>query len=192
MREVQHSETDKRCRALGLGALLCLAALAGCGERRAGEIERAPRADPTRPAGKPPLSPTDSTPRAPLPSDTAAPARPSESAVGSLRDQYHTAPRDTVGPAVYNGWKQFNLYCARCHGEDATGTTIAPYLIESFRSGKVDHDEFWRVVHGSRAVKGMPNWTGIIEDDKLEAIYGYLKGRSEGKVHPGRPALAPG
>jgi len=35
-----------------------------------------------------------------------------------LRDQYHQAPRDTVPQAVYDGWKQFNLNCARCHGED--------------------------------------------------------------------------
>ena len=43
-----------------------------------------------------------------------------------LRDQYHQAPRDTVPQEVYDGWKQFNLNCARCHGEDAQGTTIAP------------------------------------------------------------------
>ena len=33
-----------------------------------------------------------------------------------LRDQYHQAPRDTVSQEVYDGWKQFNLNCARCHG----------------------------------------------------------------------------
>ena len=46
-----------------------------------------------------------------------------------LRDEYHQAPRDTVSQEVYDGWKQYNLNCARCHGEDVQGTTIAPHLI---------------------------------------------------------------
>ena len=41
-----------------------------------------------------------------------------------LRDQYHQAPRDTVSQDVYDGWKQFNLNCARCHGEDALGNVL--------------------------------------------------------------------
>jgi mono/diheme cytochrome c family protein len=97
-----------------------------------------------------------------------------------------------VSAVVYTGWKYFNLNCARCHGEDVTGTTIAPHLIDSFKSGKVDHAEYWRVVHGSRAERGMPNWSGLIDDDKLQAIYEYVKGRSEGKLHPGRPAQQDG
>jgi hypothetical protein len=38
----------------------------------------------------------------------------------------------------------------------------------------------------------MPNWSGLIDDDKLQAIYEYVKGRSEGKLHPGRPAQQDG
>ncbi len=121
---------------------------------------------------------------------SAAPSQPEAAAASRpLQDPYHRPPLDTVTQVVYTGWKYFNLNCARCHGEDVTGTTIAPHLIDSFRSGKVDHAEFWRVVHGSRALKGMPSWTGIIDDDKLEAIYAYIKGRSDAKIHPGRPAV---
>ena len=43
-----------------------------------------------------------------------------------MRDAYHQAPKDTVNQATYDGWKQYNLNCARCHGEDVLGTTIAP------------------------------------------------------------------
>jgi hypothetical protein len=50
-----------------------------------------------------------------------------------LRDQYHQAPRDTVSQEVYDGWKQYNLNCARCHGEDVQGTTIAPHLVVSLK-----------------------------------------------------------
>ncbi|MCA1838075.1 MAG: cytochrome c, partial [Actinobacteria bacterium] len=55
----------------------------------------------------------------------------SRASAQELRDQYHQAPRDTVSQEVYDGWKQFNLNCARCHGEDVQGTTIAPHLILS-------------------------------------------------------------
>jgi mono/diheme cytochrome c family protein len=114
----------------------------------------------------------------------------SAGAGGGVRDPYHQPARDTVSQAAYTGWKYFNLNCARCHGEDVTGTTIAPHLTESLKEGgPVNHDEYLRVVHGSRAQKGMPNWTGIIPDTTLEAIYTYVKGRAEGKIHPGRPAV---
>ncbi len=158
-------------------------------ERRRAEIQRAPRANPTR-EKRPPVSKeaaTADSARARTDTDTGRTAAPPP-----LRDAYHQPPRDTVSQVVYDGWKYFNLNCARCHGEDVTGTTIAPHLIDSFRSGKVDKAEFDRVVHGSRAAKGMPNWTGIIDDAKLDAIYQYIKARSEGKVHPGRPALRQG
>ena len=112
---------------------------------------------------------------------------------GQLHDQYHQAPRDTVSQVQYTGWKHFNLNCARCHGEDVTGTTIAPHLVESFKAdGPINNkDEFLKVVHGGRVAKGMPNWTGLIDEPTLDAIYQYVKGRSDGKIHPGRPAVNP-
>lgn len=146
---------------------------------RAREVAGAPRGNP------PAAAPANS---AQAKGDTEA----TTVASAPLRDAYHQPPKDTVSQQVYGGWKQFNLNCARCHGEDVTGTTIAPHLIDSFRGGKVDHTEFWNVVHGSRMQKGMPNWSGIIPDDKLEAIYQYVKGRSDGTIHPGRPALKGG
>ena len=63
----------------------------------------------------------------------AASAITTRAVAQELRDEYHTAPRDTVSQEVYDGWKQFNLNCARCHGEDALGTTIAPHLIMSLK-----------------------------------------------------------
>src|SRR6476620_6835903 len=74
-----------------------------------------------------------------------------------LRDQYHQAPRDTVTQEVYDGWKQFNLNCARCHGEDVQGTTIAPHLIVSLRTdGPINTKEiFMQTVGDGRPEKGM-------------------------------------
>ena len=116
-------------------------------------------------------------------------------AAAPLRDAYHQAPRDTVTQAVYNGWKQFNLNCARCHGEDVLGTTIAPHLILSLKpDGPINTKElFVQTVCAGRPEKGMPAWCALgLEMDKINQIYDYVKGRSDAKIGPGRPAVREG
>lgn len=108
-----------------------------------------------------------------------------------LRDQYHQAPRDTVSQEVYDGWKQFNLNCARCHGEDVLGTTIAPHLIMSLKpDGPINTKEaFLQVVCAGRPEKGMPAWCSLgMDPGTIEKIYSYVKARSDAKLSPGRPA----
>lgn len=127
-------------------------------------------------------TPAETTPAAPAPADAAAP----------LRDAYHRAPLDTVSQEVYAGWKQYNLNCARCHGEDVQGTTIAPHLIVSLRpDGSIPTKAlFVQTVCAGRPEKGMPAWCPLgLEMDKINAIYSYVMGRSEGKIRPGRPAV---
>jgi mono/diheme cytochrome c family protein len=112
-----------------------------------------------------------------------------------LRDQYHQAPRDTVSQEVYDGWKQFNLNCARCHGEDVLGTTIAPHLIVSLKpEGPINTKEaFIQVVCAGRPDKGMPAWCPLgMDPGTIEKIYAYVKSRSDGKMSPGRPARKEG
>ena len=122
--------------------------------------------------------------------DTTSPA--SAQANAPLRDEYHRAPLDTVSQQVYDGWKQYNLNCARCHGEDVLGSTIAPHLITSLKpNGPINTKElFVQTVCAGRPAKGMPAWCPLgLEMDKIEAIHAYVKGRSEGKIRPGRPAV---
>ena len=117
-----------------------------------------------------------------------------QTADAPLRDQYHQAPKDTVDQATYDGWKQFNLNCARCHGEDVLGSTIAPHLIESLKpDGPINTPEkFTQTVCAGRPEKGMPSWCALgMDPAKIGQIYLYVKGRSEGKIHPGRPAVKP-
>ncbi len=112
-----------------------------------------------------------------------------------LRDQYHQAPRDTVTQDVYDGWKQYNLNCARCHGEDVQGTTIAPHLLMSLKpDGPVNTKElFVQTVCAGRPAKGMPSWCALgMEMPTIDKIYQYVKGRSDAKLGQGRPALKPG
>jgi mono/diheme cytochrome c family protein len=137
--------------------------------------------------------PDSAAARAETPAETtqASAAPPASETSAPLRDQYHQAPRDTVAAEVYEGWKQYNLNCARCHGEDVLGTTIAPHLIVSVRpGGPVDTKEaFIQTVCAGRPEKGMPAWCPLgLGMDKINAIYLYVKGRSEGQIGPGRPA----
>jgi mono/diheme cytochrome c family protein len=134
------------------------------------------------------------TAAAPAPSGAQDSLVASENAGTSLRDAYHQAPRDTVSQAVYNGWKQFNLNCARCHGEDVSGTTIAPHLIVSLKpDGPINTREiFVQTVCAGRPAKGMPAWCTLgLDMDKIGDIYQYVKGRSDAKISPGRPAVKP-
>jgi mono/diheme cytochrome c family protein len=120
------------------------------------------------------------------------PAAETQPADAPLRDAYHQAPKDTVDQITYDGWKEFNLNCARCHGEDVIGTTIAPHLIMSLKpDGPINTQEtFVQVVCAGRPEKGMPAWCSLgMDPAKINEIYSYVKGRSEGKIGPGRPAV---
>jgi mono/diheme cytochrome c family protein len=155
-----------------------------------------PRAKPVAPATavSPPNAADSSTPSAASESTSTAPTQTSD-ASAPLRDPYHQAPLDTVSQDVYQGWKQFNLNCARCHGEDVQGTTIAPHLIVSLRpDGPINTKElFVQTVCAGRPAKGMPAWCALgLDMDKINQIYSYVKGRSDSKIHPGRPAVKSG
>ena len=159
-------------------------------------------AAPSRPPGGPVKrdtaapQPAESTGRAAAPAPTPAPSDTAATTASApdvpLRDAYHAAPRDTVSEAVYDGWKQFNLNCARCHGEDVLGTTIAPHLLLSLKpDGPINTKElFVQTVCAGRPAKGMPAWCALgLELGKINDIYEYVKGRSDAKIAPGRPAV---
>jgi mono/diheme cytochrome c family protein len=129
------------------------------------------------------------------PSTSAAAPTQTSDAGAPLRDEYHRAPLDTVPQEVYQGWKQFNLNCARCHGEDVQGTTIAPHLIVSLRpDGPINTKEiFVQTVCAGRPAKGMPAWCALgLDMATINQIYSYVKGRSDSKLHSGRPAVKSG
>ncbi|HYF40730.1 MAG TPA: c-type cytochrome [Gemmatimonadales bacterium] len=141
-----------------------------------------------------PTAPTDTAAAQPA-ETTAASAAPSAQANAPVRDPYRRAPLDTVSQQVYDGWKQYNLNCARCHGEDVLGTTIAPHLLVSVKpDGPINTKElFVQTVCAGRPAKGMPAWCPLgMEMPTIDAIYAYVKGRSDAKLRPGRPALRPG
>jgi mono/diheme cytochrome c family protein len=114
------------------------------------------------------------------------------SAAAQQRDEWHPAPRDTVDNDTYQGWKQFELNCSRCHGEYAVGSSFAPALVVSLKEGGSipSKEAFITTVCAGRPDKGMPGWCALgLEMDKIERMYRYIKGRADGKISAGRPLL---
>ena len=90
-----------------------------------------------------------------------------------------------VSDVVMNGWRWFHVYCFRCHGVDALGSSIAPNLRESIKA--LPHDEFVRIIREGRPEKGMQAWNVLLDASQMEDIYQYVMERSTGRLKPGRP-----
>jgi mono/diheme cytochrome c family protein len=109
-----------------------------------------------------------------------------------VRDEWHPPPRDTLDNDTYQGWKQYELNCSRCHGEYAVGTSFAPALVTSLKEGGAipTKEAFITTVCAGRPDKGMPAWCALgLEMAKIDQMYRYVKGRADGAFAPGRPAL---
>lgn len=183
--------TDSAAGASNTGAVSDTAA-ASAAPAPAPAADTAAKADTTSAAAKPAPKPAPQAPAAASESKPPAQQPAPETESAPLRDAYHQAPRDTVSQAVYDGWKQFNLNCARCHGEDVQGTTIAPHLILSLKpDGPINTKElFVQTVCAGRPAKGMPSWCALGMDmEKINQMYEYVHGRSAAKIGPGRPAV---
>jgi len=86
---------------------------------------------------------------------------------------------------VYNGWKWWHVYCYRCHGADAVGTTLAPNLTDPGR--KLASEEFLQIVRNGTPQKGMPAWDQLLNDKQITEIYTYVRARTEKLLPRGRP-----
>lgn len=118
---------------------------------------------------------------------------------------------------TYAGWFTYHLSCHMCHGQDASGTDVAPDLRQSLKT--MTQEQFANIVLGRyrildapaegppdeaerkaiidevlqhrRGVRGrlaMPVWNS---DPGMKPhildLYAYLKARSDGALGPGRP-----
>lgn len=113
----------------------------------------------------------------------------------AYQESVRFVPHDTIPQDAYQGWKQYELNCNRCHGEYGVGSSFAPSLVESLKSdGPIpDQASFISVVCQGRVSLGMPSWCEAgLEMSKMINMYSYLKLRADGKVGIGRPAPKPG
>jgi mono/diheme cytochrome c family protein len=101
--------------------------------------------------------------------------------------QRAAAPK--LGPAEYEGWRQYSAHCARCHGQDVLGNPVAADLLKSTAAGGpvAEQGAFASVVKAGRPDHGMPGFGSTLTDEQTSEIYAYVKGRADGKIPAGRP-----
>lgn len=93
------------------------------------------------------------------------------------------------GGQVYEGWRQYSVHCARCHGQDVLGNPVAANLLVSVAPGgpAADRTTFLDVVRNGRPEGGMPGFAEQMSAAQMEAVFAYVKGRADKSVPPGRP-----
>ncbi|HEY5940168.1 MAG TPA: cytochrome c, partial [Gemmatimonadales bacterium] len=108
-------------------------------------VERTPDTS----ASTPPI-----TPPSPAVRDTPPPAAEPEKPAGQAAKPGGLK----VSQAEYEGWRQYSVNCARCHGQDVLPNPVAANLLVSVKSGgPVDTPEKFReVVTKGRPERGMP------------------------------------
>jgi mono/diheme cytochrome c family protein len=94
-----------------------------------------------------------------------------------------------VGPLEYEGWRQYSVQCARCHGQDALPNPVAANLLVSLAPGgpAADKATFTKIVIEGAEERGMPAFADVMTPEQVEAVYAYLKGRAEKRIPAGRP-----
>lgn len=87
--------------------------------------------------------------------------------------------------SVYDGWKWWHVYCYRCHGVDAVGTTNAPNLIDPNR--KLSSAAFLKIVMNGIPDKGMQAWDKLLDRKQVQEIHLYVRARTDNVLPAGRP-----
>ena len=86
---------------------------------------------------------------------------------------------------VYQGWKWWHVYCYRCHGVDALGTTTAPSLTDP--NEKLTRAAFLRVVRTGVPKTAMQAWNKLLDDQQIGQVFVYVRARADKVLPPGRP-----
>lgn len=100
-----------------------------------------------------------------------------------------SATQCMVDKETYIGWRTYNSSCSHCHGQDGLGGSFAPSLVAGNTSVR-DFNAFTRMTEdgfqGPTSV--MPSYKDNPNiNDKIAALYQYLKARSDKLLPPGRP-----
>jgi hypothetical protein len=98
---------------------------------------------------------------------------------------YQVQDGNKVDARTLMGWKTWRaLACERCPGAQQEGL-VGPPLVETLKT--LSKEDFHTVMMNGRAEKGMPPFNGsAMVNENWEGLYAYLKGRSDGKIAPGR------
>jgi hypothetical protein len=131
----------------------------------------------------PPAATSDKS-KASTASATSTPATRTATATPSGANLYVVKGGNKVDNKTLLGWRTWRaLACERCHGAEQEGL-VGPPLVESMK--KLSKDDFHKTLMDGRPEKGMPPFSASkMVTDNWEGLYGYLKGRSDGKIKPG-------
>jgi len=129
------------------------------------------------------------TPPITPPSEAEPDSPPAGAAQAPQPDNQAAGKAAAFSQLEYEGWRQYSVNCARCHGQDVLPNPVAANLLISVRPGGPMHspESFTQVVVEGRPEGGMPAFEGVLTTDQTQAVYAYVKGRAEGRLPPGRP-----
>jgi mono/diheme cytochrome c family protein len=128
----------------------------------------------------PPITPPAPARRDTPPAGAAKPSQPSNQAAEGQGAK--------VSAVEFEGWRQYSVNCARCHGQDALPNPVAANLLVSLGpKGPINTPEkFRQVVSEGRPDRGMPAFKSLTPE-QIDAMYAYVKARADGRIPPGRP-----
>jgi mono/diheme cytochrome c family protein len=138
----------------------------------------------------PPITPSQSS----TPIDTPPSGAQQKSAEEQPSGAQAGKPGAQISAAEYEGWRQYSVNCARCHGQDVLPNPVAANLLVSVGpDGPVSSQEqFVQVVSEGRPDRGMPAFKSIMSPEQTQAVYAYVKGRADKRIPPGRPTRPAG
>ena len=112
-------------------------------------------------------------------------AMPLASARADEAKLYEVEDGNKVDAKTLMGWKTWRaLACERCHGAAQEGL-VGPSLVDRLKT--LSKEDFHTVIMNGRPEKGMPPFnTSQMVNQNWEGLYAYLKGRSDGRIPPGR------
>jgi mono/diheme cytochrome c family protein len=114
----------------------------------------------------------------------------------------YTIKNGVVDQHTFIGYLHYEGTCYWCHGQDATGSTFAPSLVDALKT--LSHKGFENIVVNGGVVHGQP--IGYPTSNVfvmpafgtnpnvmcfLDDIYAYLRARSDGVIGRGRPEHEP-
>jgi mono/diheme cytochrome c family protein len=108
-----------------------------------------------------------------------------ESAVLLSQGRAGAAKPQELYSSVYNGWKTWHVYCYRCHGTNAIGTTLAPDLTDP--NEKMPLTEFRTIVKRGSSDGQMQAWDKLLDDKQIAQLYDYVRARADKVLPAGRP-----
>ena len=187
---------DARRSSLAVSCALALLLSLACTPRGQTEEESAPAPVDTSAApmdtstapdtgvATPPITPPQST----VPQDTPPAGGQSSNNQSAGGQQFQ------VSEVEYEGWRQYSVNCARCHGQDVLPNPVAANLLVSLAPGgpMASSERFTQVVSEGRPERGMPAFKSLLKPDQIQAIYAYVKGRADKRIPAGRPAQPAG